>query len=58
MIKKVVSLAFTYSKESQKFHVYNLATEHEFFPKKIYISKKDVDKPIKKVTMNLILQED
>lgn len=58
MPKKVISLGFIYSRETKNYHVYDLAGEYEFFPKHIHISKKDVEKPVKKVTMNLIIQED
>ncbi len=57
MARKVISLAFSYARESKKYNVYNLADEHEFFPKTIYISKKDMKEPIKKVSINIIFEE-
>lgn len=56
--KKVISLSFTYLKDVKNYHVYQLAGEHEFFPKKIYVSKKDVKDVGKKATVNIIIQED
>jgi len=58
MAKKVISLAFIYSRESKNYHVYNLASEHEFFPKKVYISNKDMKDPINKITLNIAIEED
>jgi hypothetical protein len=56
MAKKIISLAFTYARAAKNFHVYELADEHEFFPKKIYLSKKDAENPVKRVIMNLTLE--
>ena len=57
MAKKVISLAFTYAnKETKNCHIYNLADEHQFWPKKIYISKNDVKEAAKKITLNIILE--
>lgn len=57
MPKKVISLAFIYARETKNCHVYNMADEeYQFWPKKIYISKKDVKEAAKKITMNIILE--
>lgn len=58
MSKKVISLVFIYSRESKNYHVYNLAGEHEFFPKKVYVSSKDMKDPVNKITLNIIIGED
>lgn len=53
--KKVISLSFTYLKEVKNYHVYLLAGGHAFFPKKIYVSKKDVKDAGKKATVNVVI---
>lgn len=57
MDKKVISFSFNYARETKNFHVYSLAEDHKFFPKAIHISKEDQDKPVKKVTVNIVITE-
>ncbi len=59
MDKPLLSLDFIYSRETKKFFIYNLETNHEFFPKSVYITKSDLNnKPISKIMINLVTKGD